>query len=111
MSGPVRKQPVDDHAKDGEQEDKQRPEELVRGRAVGFDDFDKEDDIQNQDHQADETTTRAVLPGISARGRGRDVVGDDRCGEAHTDQAELDEEGEECCLDHDDFLSLSFGLI
>lgn len=36
----IREEPVDDHAQDREEEDKKRPEELVRRRAVGFDDFD-----------------------------------------------------------------------
>jgi len=40
MRSAVRKQPVDDHAEDREEEDEQRPEELVRGGAVGLDDFD-----------------------------------------------------------------------
>lgn len=45
----IREEPVDDHAQDREEEDKKRPEELVRRRAVGFDDFDEEDDVENHD--------------------------------------------------------------
>jgi hypothetical protein len=35
----VREKPVDDKAQDREEEDEDAPEKLVRGRAVGLEDF------------------------------------------------------------------------
>ena len=35
----VREKPVDDEAQDREEEDEDAPEKLVRGRAVGLEDF------------------------------------------------------------------------
>jgi hypothetical protein len=40
MRSSVREQPVDDQSTDREEEDEQEPEELVDGRAVGFEDLD-----------------------------------------------------------------------
>lgn len=39
MGGAVREDVVDDHAHDGEEEDDQRPDDLVGGRAVGLEDL------------------------------------------------------------------------
>lgn len=40
MSGAVREEIVDEHAEDGEQEDDERPEDLVGCGAVGLEDLD-----------------------------------------------------------------------
>jgi hypothetical protein len=40
MRSSVREQPVDDQSTDREEEDEQEPEELMDGRAVGFEDLD-----------------------------------------------------------------------
>lgn len=39
MLGTVGEEPVDDHADDGEEEDDEAPEELVRGGAVRLEDL------------------------------------------------------------------------
>jgi hypothetical protein len=40
VGGAVGKEPVDDQAANGEEEDEKRPKQLVEGRAVGLDDLD-----------------------------------------------------------------------
>ena len=40
VGGAVGEEPVDDEAADGEDEDEQRPEQLVRRRAVRLEDLD-----------------------------------------------------------------------
>lgn len=91
--GTVGEEEVDDEADDGEDEDTQAPEQLVDGRAVGLQDLDEDDDVQNQDNEANDATTGAILPAI-VDAAGGDLLCDGG-GKGEGGQAELEEE----CVD------------
>jgi len=61
----VREKPVDDQAQDREQEHDEAPQQLVRGRAIGFEDFHPHEDIQDQNNEAQHAAAGAVFPGIT----------------------------------------------
>lgn len=82
MRRAVREQPVDNDAANREDEDKQAPEQLVQGRAVGFEDLDcwsplveeregggvgveltPDDDVEDEDDEAEDSAAGAVLLG------------------------------------------------
>ena len=53
MRSPVREQPVDHHADDGEEEDDKAPEDLLGGRPVRLQDLDCESEsISNKNSRA-----------------------------------------------------------
>lgn len=88
--GTVGEEEVDDETDDGEDEDAEAPEQLVDGRAVGLEDLDEYYNVEDQDDEADDATTGAVLPAV-VDGAGGDLL----ChggGEGEGSQAELEEE-------------------
>ena len=88
----VGEKPVDDDAADGEDEDEDRPEELVADGAGGLEDLDwvgelagcafesviagltPDEDVEHQDNEADDSAAGTVLRG--------GVLGSDGCGGA-----------------------------
>jgi len=86
--GAVREEPVNDESDDREDEDEETPEKLVAGRAVGFDDFNPDDDVENQDDEAQDSTASAVLP------RGLGLNAGHGGGKGQCSQPELEEVGE-----------------
>jgi len=61
----VGEDPVDDHAEDREEEDDERPRNLVSDWAVGLEDFHDDKNIKNQDNEADDSSTSSVLPCVA----------------------------------------------
>ena len=88
----VGEEEVDDHADDGEEEDNETPDQLVHRRAVGFQDLNEDDDVENKDDEADDATTSTVLPRSRLGHRHRLISDGSRYHEGG--QAELEEEGE-----------------
>lgn len=71
--GPVREEPVDEHANDGEEEDNEAPGELVQGRAVRLEDLDEDEDVEDQHDEAEEAADAGgvVVEGAAGRLDGR----------------------------------------
>ena len=57
---------VDDHSDDGEEEDDETPEDLVRDGAVRLKDLDPDKNIEDQNDETDNSTTSSVVPRLSA---------------------------------------------
>ena len=56
---------VDDHADDGEEEDDECPKHLVGDGAVGLEDLDPGNDVENKDDEANDATAGTSLPRLS----------------------------------------------
>ena len=61
----VREEVVDDHADDGEEEDDECPKHLVGDGAVGLEDLDPGNDVENKDDEANDATAGTSLPRLS----------------------------------------------
>lgn len=65
MSLAVAEEIIDDHADNGEEEDDERPDDLVGGGAVRLEDLDPGNDIEDKDDESDNSTSSSSLPGLS----------------------------------------------
>lgn len=64
----VGEQPVDNQAENWKDEDDNTPDQLGWNRATGLENFHKDNQIQNQDNETNNTTTSAIFPGVSVVG-------------------------------------------
>jgi len=76
MASTVWEEIIDDQANDREEEDEKAPEEFIDRWAGRFDNLNEDDDIENQNNKADNTTTGAVAPGIRLN---RDIPANGGC--------------------------------